>query len=100
MRELQEILKKIGEMDRDEKAVIATVVDVQGSSYRLPGAKMLILGSGKTFGTVSGGCLEADVMERARQVLDSDRSQLFTYDTSSTEDSIFSLNMGCRGVIR
>jgi xanthine/CO dehydrogenase XdhC/CoxF family maturation factor len=100
MRELQEILKKIETLDRNEKAVIATVVDVQGSSYRLPGAKMLILGSGETFGTVSGGCLEADVMERARQVLDSDRSQLFTYDTASTEDSIFSLNMGCRGVIR
>jgi xanthine dehydrogenase accessory factor len=100
MRELQEILKKIGMLDSDEKAVIATVVDVQGSSYRLPGAKMLILGSGETFGTVSGGCLEADVMERARQVMDSNHSQLFTYDTNSTEDSIFSLNMGCRGVIR
>ena len=100
MRELQEILKKIETLEGDDKAVIATVVDVQGSSYRLPGAKTLILESGETFGTVSGGCLEADVMERARRVLDLNRPQLFTYDTASTEDSIFSLNMGCRGVIR
>ncbi len=46
---------------------LATVVDVRGSSYRLPGAKMLILEKGETFGTVSGGCLEADVLERAKK---------------------------------
>jgi xanthine dehydrogenase accessory factor len=100
MKELQEIIKRVDGMTEDERAVLATVVDVQGSSYRLPGAKMLILESGKTFGTVSGGCLEADVMQRAKQVITSGRPQLFTYDTNSAEDSIFSLNMGCRGVIR
>ena len=100
MKEIQEILRRVGQLGENEPAVLATVVDVQGSSYRLPGAKMLILGSGETFGTVSGGCLEADVLERAQNVMNSGRAQLFTYDTNSTEDSIFSLNMGCRGVIR
>src|SRR3982750_1608389 len=61
---------------------------------------MLILENGDTFGTVSGGCLEADVLERAKNVLKSGRAEVFTYDTTSDESSVFSLNMGCRGVIR
>ena len=100
MKELQEIIKCVEGLREDEKAVLATVVDVRGSSYRLPGAKMLIRDSGETCGTVSGGCLEADVLERARKVLQTQESHVFTYDTTAVTDSIFSLNMGCRGVIR
>ncbi|MEZ5346548.1 MAG: XdhC/CoxI family protein [Pyrinomonadaceae bacterium] len=100
MKELHEILKKIDSLAPGENAVLATVVDVKGSSYRLPGAKMLILENGDSFGTVSGGCLEADVMERAGRVLETGESQIFTYDTTTNEDSVFSFNMGCRGVIR
>jgi xanthine dehydrogenase accessory factor len=100
MKEIQEIIKKIESLEPDENAVLATVVDVQGSSYRLPGAKMLILENGETYGTVSGGCLEADVLERAKRVLETGEPQVFTYDTTDDLDSVFSLNMGCRGVIR
>lgn len=60
---------------------------------------MLIRSDGQTIGTVSGGCLEADVLERAKKVLDSGEAEVFTYDTTGNEDSVFSLNMGCRGVI-
>jgi xanthine/CO dehydrogenase XdhC/CoxF family maturation factor len=100
MKEIQQILKKIKTLKPDEKAILATVVDVQGSSYRLPGAKMLILENGDTFGTISGGCLEADVLERAKQVLETGEPQIFVYDTTKDLDSVFSLNMGCRGIIR
>ena len=101
MKELQNILAQMREIDSSgAKAVLATVVDVKGSSYRLPGAKMLILETGETFGTVSGGCLEADVLERAKRVLQTGAAQVFTYDTTANDDSVFSLNMGCRGVIR
>ena len=100
MKEIQEILKKIAQLDPVEKAVLATVVDVKGSSYRLPGAKMLILENGDTFGTVSGGCLEADVLERAKRVLKTGNPQIFVYDTTDEQDSVFSLNMGCRGIVR
>ena len=100
MKEIQEILKHINTLTPDENAVLATVVDVKGSSYRLPGAKMLILENGDSFGTVSGGCLEADVMERAKSVMESDEPQIFTYDTRTNDDSVFSFNMGCRGLIR
>lgn len=83
----------------EEKAILATVVDVRGSGYRLPGARMLMLANGDTYGTVSGGCLEADVLERAKKVLASGVAETFTYDTTGDENSVFSMNMGCRGVI-
>ncbi len=100
MKEIQEILKRIDSLSPKENAVLATVIDVKGSSYRLPGAKMLILQNGESFGTVSGGCLEADVMQRAETVMKTGETQIFTYDTTTNEDSVFGFNMGCRGVIR
>jgi xanthine/CO dehydrogenase XdhC/CoxF family maturation factor len=100
MKEIEEILKTIPKLEDGENAVVATVIDVQGSAYRGAGAKMLIRGNGDAVGTVSGGCLEADVLERAKQVADSNKAQIFVYDTTKHEDSVFSLNMGCRGVIR
>ena len=100
MREVKEILERVSAFAPDERAILATVVDVRGSGYRLPGARMLILENGDTFGMVSGGCLEADVLERAKKVLTSGRAEVFTYDTTNDENSVFSLNMGCRGVVR
>ncbi len=100
MKEIELILKTIPQLAPGEKAIIATVVDVRGSAYRGEGAKMLIRANGDAVGTVSGGCLEADVLERAKQVADSGKAQVFIYDTTKNEDSVFSLNMGCRGVIR
>ena len=100
-KELQEIITNFKRLESSAtKTVLATVVDVKGSSYRLPGARMLIGENGEMFGTVSGGCLEADVLERARRVLQTGAAEVFTYDTTAQEDSVFSLNMGCRGVIR
>ncbi|MGA2440096.1 MAG: XdhC family protein [Tepidisphaeraceae bacterium] len=52
-----------------QPAALATVVSVEGSSYRLPGARMLVAGDGRTWGTVSGGCLERDVARRARMLI-------------------------------
>ncbi len=100
MKELREILNKLNNLTEIESPVLATVVDVKGSSFRLPGAKMLILDDGTTVGTVSGGCLEADVLERAGAVRADGKPALFVYDTTNEENSIFSLNMGCRGIIR
>jgi xanthine/CO dehydrogenase XdhC/CoxF family maturation factor len=100
LKEIVEILRAVDNLHTDEPAVLATVVDVEGSGYRLPGARMLVLANGDTFGTVTGGCLEADVLERARAVIASGVAETFTYDTTRDEESVFSMNMGCRGVIR
>ncbi len=100
-KELLEIIKYFERVEPEStETVLVTVVDVQGSSYRLPGARMLIGEGGEMLGTVSGGCLEADVLERASRVLQSGTAEIFTYDMTAQEDSVFSLNMGCRGVIR
>jgi xanthine dehydrogenase accessory factor len=99
LKEIIEILSAVSELADGKPAILATVKDVRGSGYRLPGARMLVLANGDTFGTVSGGCLEADVLERAKKVLETGESELFTYDTTGDENSVFSLSMGCRGVI-
>ncbi len=100
MKEIREILKEVEKLTTGEKAVLATVVDLKGSGYRLPGARMLIKANGDAVGTVSGGCLEADVLERAKRVVETGIAEVFTYDTTADENSVFSLNMGCRGVLR
>jgi len=100
MKEIREMLREIDAMPAGEKAVLATVVDLKGSGHGLPGARMLIKANGDATGTVSGGCLEADVMERAKRVLETGVAEVFTYDTTADENSVFSLNMGCRGVLR
>ncbi|HQU86584.1 MAG TPA: XdhC family protein, partial [Pyrinomonadaceae bacterium] len=100
MKEFQEIIEKISQFNDGERAVLATVVDVVGSGYRRPGARMLIDENGFGIGTVSGGCLEADVLERAKKVLDSGESTVITYDTTKDENSVFGLSMGCRGIVR
>lgn len=100
MKEIQEILKKISQFGAGEKAILATVIDVVGSGYRRPGARMVIDENGFSIGTVSGGCLEADVLERAKKVLETSESIVITYDTTKDENSVFGLNMGCRGIVR
>lgn len=100
MKEFQEIIEKVSRFNDGERAVLATVVDVIGSGYRRPGARMLIDENGFGIGTVSGGCLEADVLERAKKVLDSGEATVITYDTTKDENSVFGLSMGCRGIVR
>lgn len=99
-KEIQQIIKKLDSLGAGEKAILATVVDVVGSGYRRPGARMLIDQNGYGIGTVSGGCLEADVLERAKKVLQTGEPTVITYDTSKDENSVFGLGMGCRGVVR
>jgi xanthine/CO dehydrogenase XdhC/CoxF family maturation factor len=84
-----------------ERCALATVVSVDGSSYRRPGARMLIGEGGGSTGTISAGCLEADVIEHARRVIDTASPQLLEYDTTSAnEDIVWGLGLGCNGVVR
>jgi xanthine/CO dehydrogenase XdhC/CoxF family maturation factor len=99
-KELRDILERVRQLGPDEHAVLATVVSLEGSGYRLPGARMLIDRNGTAIGTVSGGCLEADVLERAQLVFATGQPTVITYDTRGRDDSVFSLNMGCNGVLQ
>ena len=84
-----------------ERCALATVVSVEGSSYRRPGARMLVREGGASTGTVSAGCLEGDVIEHAKRVIKSGRAALVEYDTASTgEEMAWGLGLGCNGVVR
>lgn len=61
-----------------EKAVLVTIVETRGSTPRKAGSKMLILPDGKAFGTIGGGCGEAEVRRQALTALDESRSRLYT----------------------
>jgi xanthine dehydrogenase accessory factor len=98
-KETAEILSRLAELRAaGRRAALATVVDIVGSAYRRPGAKLLIEDAGATLGSVSGGCLEADVREVARAVLETGRPSLRRYDTGE-EDAVWGLGLGCNGLV-
>ncbi|MBX3026072.1 XdhC family protein [bacterium] len=82
-----------------EAAVLATVVHVQGSAYRRPGARMLIRRDGRHVGSISGGCLETDVCRRAWWMTEGGRPTLRVYDTTSEDDAAWEFGLGCNGVV-
>src|ERR1700733_6352289 len=78
--------------------VLATVVGTRGSSYRSPGARMLILPDGSRIGAVSGGCLEGELCRRAHWWTSESPAVLKTFDTSTQEDNE-GFGLGCGGGI-
>jgi xanthine dehydrogenase accessory factor len=80
------------------RAALATVVHVDGSAYRRPGAKLLVAETGETLGSVSAGCLEADVCEGAQRVMETGRPVLRHYD-SADDDGVTGLGLGCTGSV-
>ena len=98
MKEVLEILRARA-LRPDLPYVLATVVKVEGSSYRKPGARMLISAVGRLAGSVSGGCLERDVISRGLEVLLSGEPHLVIYDTTDQDDLAFGTSLGCEGRI-
>jgi xanthine/CO dehydrogenase XdhC/CoxF family maturation factor len=85
----------------NERCALATLVSVEGSSYRRPGARMLVCEGGTSTGTISAGCLESDVIEHAKRVIKLGEAVLIEYDTASTSDEMaWGLGLGCNGVVR
>jgi xanthine/CO dehydrogenase XdhC/CoxF family maturation factor len=102
MIEVQAIINAFDEANaRGERCALATVVSVEGSSYRGPGARMLVCESGLSMGMISAGCLESDVIEHAKRVIKTNLKKLVEYDTTSTSDEIvWGLGLGCNGIVR
>jgi xanthine dehydrogenase accessory factor len=82
-----------------KKAALATVVHVEGSSYRRPGARMLVTDDGMLTGAISGGCLEGDALRKALLAINEQKNKLVTYDTSDEEDARFGVQLGCNGIV-
>ena len=92
MFELKHIIAKAVQLrSTPVKCVLATVVDLDGSSYRKPGVRMLIAENGETVGAVSGGCVEKEVVRQAEIVLESGVPKVMTYDGR--------YRLGCEGII-
>lgn len=101
MKELREIISAYdAALHAGKKVALATVVHVDGSSYRRPGARMLVADDGALTGAISGGCLEGDALRKALLVLNQQLSKLVTYDTSDEEDATIGIQLGCAGVIQ
>ncbi|HXQ32140.1 MAG TPA: XdhC/CoxI family protein [Steroidobacteraceae bacterium] len=79
---------------------LATIVATAGSTYRKAGARMLIEADGRITGLLSGGCLEQDLRERTRAVLDTQLAAVVEYDMRSSDDLIFGIGAGCEGAMR
>lgn len=78
---------------------LATVVRVEGSSYRRTGARMLIMDDGIWVGGISGGCLEGDALKRAQLAIRKSMPTLITYDTTDDDPYQIGVGLGCNGII-
>lgn len=100
MKEFQAIIQAYDHYQTlGKKIALATVVHVDGSAYRRPGARMLVSEDGELTGAISGGCLEGDALRKAQSVIFQQRSMLVTYDTTDEDDQKFGIGLGCNGII-
>ena len=92
IHELKHIIQQaLLQQDLGHKSVLATVVHLEGSSYRKPGVRMLITENGQMTGAVSGGCVEKEILRRAASVFDSGKPKVMTYDGR--------YRLGCEGIL-
>ena len=101
MKEIRSIISAWDQaVKQGKQAALATVVHVEGSSYRRPGARMLITEEGQLTGAISGGCLEGDALRKALLVMTQQKPMLVTYDTMDDDDAKFGVGLGCNGIIQ
>lgn len=100
MNEITEILKAYKKASAANiRTALATVVKVEGSSYRRPGARMLVTETGQLTGAISGGCLEGDALRKALAAIHLQENRLVTYDTTDEDDAKLGVQLGCNGIV-
>lgn len=82
-----------------EPMVLATVYETVGSTYSKAGGQMLIDNAGNFCGLLSGGCLEGDLVERARRVIKTAEAETASYELGA-DDELWGLGVGCDGTLR
>jgi xanthine dehydrogenase accessory factor len=80
--------------------VLITIFATDGSTYSKPGQRMLVDTNGQCSGLVSGGCLEGDLIEQAKQVFIDGNARTVTYNLRGENDELWGLGLGCGGTIR
>jgi xanthine dehydrogenase accessory factor len=100
MSEITDVLAAIESLSaKGERMALATIVAVRGSTYRRPGARLLVPEEGAPVGNISGGCLEGDVADLARAVLRDGAARLAGWDLTADDDAVWGLGLGCNGAI-
>src|SRR5678816_3103289 len=100
MKELNDIIAAYDKaVLQNKKMALVTVVKVDGSSYRRPGARMLVTEDGEITGAISGGCLEGDALRKAQFAMFQQQNKLEIYDTTDEEDARLGVQLGCNGIV-
>ena len=100
MSELTDVLQAIESLSaRGQKLALATIVAVRGSTYRRPGARLLVPEEGAPIGNISGGCLENDVADVARIVMTEGHARVVSFDLTADDDAVWGWGLGCNGAI-
>ncbi|MGH2788879.1 MAG: XdhC family protein [Actinomycetota bacterium] len=100
MSEVGEILDAIGALEnRGESMALATIVDVRGSTYRRPGARLVMSSDGTMVGNLSGGCLEGEVADVGLSVMKDGRARTALYDLTADDEVVWGWGLGCNGAI-
>jgi xanthine dehydrogenase accessory factor len=98
--EIAEVLQAIESLrQRGERMALATIVAVKGSTYRRPGARLLVSASGEMVGNISGGCLEGDVADVAKVVMVEGEPRIASFDLTSDDEAVWGWGLGCNGAI-
>ncbi|WP_085507100.1 XdhC family protein [Thalassobacillus devorans] len=85
--------------DLMKKGVLGTIIRTEGSTYQKAGAKCFISEDGFITGLVSGGCVEGDLGEYAKHVMETGNSKKVFYDFRDGGDDLWGLGLGCNGSI-
>ncbi|HEX8540006.1 MAG TPA: XdhC family protein [Cystobacter sp.] len=100
MRELSEVLTAYrAARASGEPLLLATLVRVEGSTYRRPGARMLMTGERQLAGGISGGCLESDVLRKALWRTEQGEAVVIQYDSRADDEFAFTMGLGCNGLV-
>jgi xanthine dehydrogenase accessory factor len=100
MGEIADVLTAIESLhQRGEQMALATVVAARGSTYRRPGARLLIPETGELVGNISGGCVDGDVVEMAKVVMVGGKPRLASFDLTSDDEAVWGWGLGCNGAI-
>jgi xanthine dehydrogenase accessory factor len=96
--ELTDVLQAIESLSaRGERLALATIVAVRGSTYRRPGARLLVPEEGDLVGNISGGCLENDVADVAKIVMHEGVARIVSFDLTADDDAVWGWGLGCNG---
>lgn len=86
-------------LKRKRRAVLVTILTVDGSVYQRDGMRCLIQDDGEIIGIISSGCVERDLFDYAKEVMDTNEPKQIEYDFNKSEDAIFGFGLGCNGVM-